>query len=84
MGRKFSKKKSSFPDLNKMWFRRVTLPLFLFMAAYRAGECVIHNLLERREEKKGEEQVPVPLEKIPVRPEPVLMEKVGKPAKELI
>ena len=63
MGRKFSKKKSSFPDLNKMWFRRVTLPLFLFMAAYRAGECVIHNLLERREEKREKNRFLSPLKK---------------------
>lgn len=73
-----SKKKTSFPNLKKKWFYYVTLPLFLFMTAYRIAECVIHNLLEEPN-KKIEKKEPIPLSKSPVKTEAVPMEAAGKP-----
>ena len=72
------RKTVSFPNLKKKWFYYVTLPLFLFMMAYRIAECVIHNLLEQpnQERKKTD---PVPLSKAPVKMEAVPMEPAGKP-----
>lgn len=45
--RSFYKSKNHRFDIKKSGFWYLTLPLFLFMLAYRTAECVLHRKLDR-------------------------------------
>ncbi|RGY97156.1 hypothetical protein [Clostridium sp. AM58-1XD] len=45
--RSFYKSKNHTIDIKKSGFWYITLPLFLFMLAYRTAECVLHRKLDR-------------------------------------